>query len=381
MKSALLFILLICTSGQSLAQSVWEDVSHSQQPTSSSSLPVEADIWEADDSVSYSAPAESPQHTRREKTVVSKKRVSTVRPSAKTKEAPQLSPRPIAKKERSTARQSPKATSRNVPRSATAPRAASTAKKPVKAAPAIARNPAPTRPSPTIETTQANLGFGDIPLNLRSGNYSTFFPNPRMQQQPEVCTDVLACVARSFPPSPAEQARTLAQIASIEALSNWKPPTPANATTSSSPNAYANFLSQFLSPARMSKILRDAKIDRTQCAKAVRTLLEKAGMVKAAGHPGSAKDYIPYLQKYGFRHNPNACNTPGVVRVYDKAKKGASYRRRGRTLGDKHGHVEILGADRKYHYFTSSELSIDQVFGADRRPLIGCMVKENWSAK
>lgn len=109
------------------------------------------------------------------------------------------------------------------------------------------------------------------------------------------------------------------------------------------------------------------------CWRAVWTILQRAGLVKGDLSVRGAKDALVDLAPQGFRHDPSACQKPGVVRVY-----GASLvevPRRKRTDGDTFGHIEILGTDRKYHHFTSSRGSIQTRFGEDRRPLTHCLVK------
>ncbi len=334
-RTALLLILLFCTSGEALAQSIWDE------PVESSSAPQKhANIWDSNETVTTKVRPSRPKR----------------RPIAHRAPIVKASPQPVLH----AAIRTP------------APKVQPA----LKAQPTPPARPAP-QASPRPSTTQATIGTSDIPLNLRSGNLSTFFPSRSLGKEQEPCTDVLACIARAYPPSAAEQARTLAQFAKIEAMMS-PPPMPIihrNSATSASPLAYANYLSRFFS------VGRRAASRIPQCAKAVRMILQSAGLITSEGHPNSAKDYIPFLQRNGFRNNPNSCQTPGVVRVYGAAKKGARYYGRRRTSGDIHGHVEILGLDHKFHHFTSSVESIDQKFGSDRRPLLGCMVKENWSSR
>jgi hypothetical protein len=114
---------------------------------------------------------------------------------------------------------------------------------------------------------------------------------------------------------------------------------------------------------------------------------------------GSAIDAMEELPKAGFTNTyPDGCKEPGAILVY----KGAAHQflgdyKKGRrdqayskarkymlekygvrfSLGDIHGHIEILGTDGKYHHFVDSSRPINQVFGGgDRRKLVGCFLKQ-----
>jgi hypothetical protein len=118
------------------------------------------------------------------------------------------------------------------------------------------------------------------------------------------------------------------------------------------------------------------------CGRAVWRILWRAGLVHH-GNPYSsgvanAKDFGPRLRGEGFVLDMNACNKPGVVRIYSGNRSGHTFR--NHMTGDTAGHIEIIGLDHMYHSFFDSSRSISQSmqarFGyASRRPLQSCWYK------
>lgn len=284
---------------------------------------------------------------------------------------------------------------------------------PPKAQPSVVTQaPRPASPfmniDPTVfsmisaSTTQAQSGTVELPYNLRVENYdfkrNRVKPNPAFRTPPslrspilasfgyyegqddEVCSDPLLCAARSYNQTLSAQSQRLAQTSASLAL-----PTRNMSSMNIQEGETLPYAALLASNFKFG--LREAR-RKPMCAKAVRRILENSGLIPKDSplRPVGAKDYRTFLENFGFRHNPRACNSPGVVRVYDKSSIPQCSRKRKtncfkgrRTEGDKYGHVEILGKDGNYHHFTKSKRSIQDIFSPARRPLIGCMVKESGS--
>lgn len=134
------------------------------------------------------------------------------------------------------------------------------------------------------------------------------------------------------------------------------------------PLSYADHLQKYLHVGRKKKW-------KNLCWRSVWEILKAAKMVSGDLSEDSAKNALRDLSKFGFKHDPNACKRPGAVIVYGGSNVPVAAR--DRTLGDIHGHIEIIGADRRYHHFTTnSRGSIQTRFGVDRRPIRHCLVKE-----
>lgn len=73
------------------------------------------------------------------------------------------------------------------------------------------------------------------------------------------------------------------------------------------------------------------------CARAVRLALERGG-IDTRNHPNDAKDYGPYLMKWGFKVVSPENYTPqvGDIRVFQALKEGAA------------GHIDMYGGDTWY---------------------------------
>lgn len=73
------------------------------------------------------------------------------------------------------------------------------------------------------------------------------------------------------------------------------------------------------------------------CARAVRLALERGG-IDTRNHPNDAKDYGPYLMKWGFKVVSPENYTPqvGDIRVFGPVKEGAA------------GHIDMYGGDTWY---------------------------------
>jgi hypothetical protein len=119
---------------------------------------------------------------------------------------------------------------------------------------------------------------------------------------------------------------------------------------------------------------------RFYCARAVWRILIKAGLVRGSWNSSGAdaKDMGRVLKRQGFVRDDSACNRPGVVRIYNGNQSGHQFR--NPMVGDRAGHMEILGLDGKYHHFLSSPWSISESmrrrYGyASRRPLQSCWIK------
>lgn len=122
------------------------------------------------------------------------------------------------------------------------------------------------------------------------------------------------------------------------------------------------------------------------CGRAVARILRASDLLPgspgATSQPGgfNGEDAYEFLRRspYNFRHDPNACNRPGVVLVYGRSKPGAGKRpgQRGYLAGDRYGHVEILGTDGQYHFYTDNSAPINEILGNNRRPLQYCLVSE-----
>lgn len=87
---------------------------------------------------------------------------------------------------------------------------------------------------------------------------------------------------------------------------------------------------------------------------------------------GSAYDYYGKgcLESKGFVRDMNACDTPGVVRVY----YGYRHKNRSYSGGDRHGHIEFLGTDGLWHAGVANSNPIDDILGHGRRILKACYV-------
>lgn len=116
------------------------------------------------------------------------------------------------------------------------------------------------------------------------------------------------------------------------------------------------------------------------CGRAVWRILLRAGLVRGSWNSAGAdaKYMGPILRRNGFVNDRSACNRPGVVRIYDGNRSGVHFR--NRMAGDRVGHIEVLGTDRRFHHFISSNENISQNmqrrFGyASRRPLMQCWYK------
>lgn len=119
---------------------------------------------------------------------------------------------------------------------------------------------------------------------------------------------------------------------------------------------------------------------RAMCGRAVWRILIKAGLVRGNWYASGANaiDMGPVLRRQGFIRDDSACNRPGVVRIYNGNRSG--HRFRNPMTGDWAGHIEILGLDRRYHHFLSSNESISEKMRArygyaSRRPLQSCWIK------
>jgi hypothetical protein len=105
--------------------------------------------------------------------------------------------------------------------------------------------------------------------------------------------------------------------------------------------------------------------------------LIKAGLARGSWwHSGAdAKNMGRILARNGFIKDMSTCNRPGVVRIYGGNHSG--HRFRNRLLGDRLGHIEILGTDYKYYSYFMNDRPINESmkykYGYEsRRPLIGC---------
>ena len=123
-------------------------------------------------------------------------------------------------------------------------------------------------------------------------------------------------------------------------------------------------------------------VGKSMCGRAVARILRASDLLPGGAGPLSTpggfngEDAYGYLKARGFYDDKSACKRPGVVLVYAQAKSGFAGAGRKYLAGDVYGHVEILGTDGNYHYYTSSSASIDAILGANRRPLIHCMVSK-----
>lgn len=132
--------------------------------------------------------------------------------------------------------------------------------------------------------------------------------------------------------------------------------------------SYANNIMQFLGKGRAA--------GTNKCWRAVHNMLKAAGLVTHSLTQNSAKNAYSDLAKDGFYHDRNACNRPGVVRVYSPGPTPAQLKAQGirSTAGDTHGHIEILGTDGNYHHFTSSSRPLSEIMPG-RRILTHCLIK------
>ena len=108
-----------------------------------------------------------------------------------------------------------------------------------------------------------------------------------------------------------------------------------------------------------------------KCWRAVWEVLKHAGLVRGDLTQRLAKNAFKDLKKFGFHHDPRACKTPGVVRVYGASKPGHGLG----TPGDYAGHIEIFGKDGRYHHFTASRQPMNERVGNQTRPLLYCLIK------
>lgn len=129
----------------------------------------------------------------------------------------------------------------------------------------------------------------------------------------------------------------------------------------------------------------------SHCAKGVRyslmCMFKKLGIKNADGsskyvHCGSGAfayhGHGSCMEKLGFVNDMNACNTPGVVRVYfgNKTRNPNSARNRKfndrkcqqtkRNAGRYCGHIEFLGTDQRWHAACSSSLPRDKTSKGSR---------------
>lgn len=284
-----------------------------------------------------------------------------------------------------------------------APRATVQPPRPAIPSPFLNVDPAVFRMAPAA-ATQAQSGTTELPYNLRIENYdfkhNRVKPNPAFRTPPnlrspilaslgyydgqddDVCTDPLLCASRAYNQTLSAQSRRLAQATSLPSFVGANGLTSSMNVREGEALPYVDLLTK-----NFGAGLKERR-RKPMCAKAVRRILEASKMIPKDSplRPEGAKDYRKFLENFGFRHNPQACNSPGVVRVYDKSSVPQCSRKRktncykGRySKGDTYGHVEILGKDRQYHHFTKSKRSIQEIFSPARRPLIGCMVKESGS--
>jgi len=113
--------------------------------------------------------------------------------------------------------------------------------------------------------------------------------------------------------------------------------------------------------------------DGPYCYRAVKKIVAHAlganlGCVRGILSAGSAFQAGGDLQRAGFRNDMGQCRSPGAIRVYRGTGSGP-------LAGDRHGHVEVVGSDGRYHHFTSSNSPIDQTMPG-RRILTGCYVPD-----
>lgn len=368
--------------------------------------------WETNDTPELNSPPETQQFaTEDESFSVFDEAVAPEATELKKAKRPRRQAQP-QKKPKPTVAQAPKPKPTPVRIATPQPKPQPRAQTPVQRA---VQTPAPRITSPFIDLdpavfsmfsesrTQAQSGTTELPYNLRIENYdfkrNRVKPNPAFRTPPslrspilaslgyydgqdddEVCSDPLLCAARSYNQSLSAQSRRLA-----ETTASLSMPT-RNMSSMNIQNGEALPYASLLA-SNFKFGLREAR-RKPMCAKAVRRILEHSGFIPKDSplRPVGAKDYRTFLENFGFRHNPRACNSPGVVRVYDKSSIPQCSRKRKtgcfkgrRTEGDRYGHVEILGKDGNYHHFTKSKRSIQEIFSPARRPLIGCMVKESGS--
>lgn len=108
-----------------------------------------------------------------------------------------------------------------------------------------------------------------------------------------------------------------------------------------------------------------------KCWRAVWNVLKRAGLVSGDLTQRYAKNALVDLRKFGFHHDASACNTKGVVRVYDSARPGYGIG----TPGDYAGHIEILGNDGAFHHVKRTRRPMNERVGNRNRPLKYCLVK------
>lgn len=196
------------------------------------------------------------------------------------------------------------------------------------------------------------------------------------ESEPTLLCSGWKCAPVSYVPTPTQQVAGLATL--VKKVEPARKPTaprteaapaarPAVRNTAGLAISYASKLQRF--------VRSGARAGARYCARGVRFILENAGLVprRTPYQQESAKDFFKYLKHYGFVDDKRFCNTPGVIRVYDKTRVAVS--RRNRTAGDIHGHVEILGTDGRFHSSYSNHRSVDKQFGSGRRPLIHCLIR------
>lgn len=170
-------------------------------------------------------------------------------------------------------------------------------------------------------------------------------------------------------------------------------PTPKPTPTPKPQERAENFTGQSASYLdKLMKAIRSGtykSAGKNMCYRGVKMILQKAGIVKYYLPGGNAYDAMKALPKAGFKNYfPNKCNVPGVIRVYKGAANGMSKAaakrfiwkkfKRQATAGDRAGHIEVLGSDKRYYHFTSSSTPINDPkthFGPNRRILEGCFLK------
>lgn len=221
--------------------------------------------------------------------------------------------------------------------------------------------------------------------------YAKLPPNEKLPPQPTECDGWNCSRAETF------QAPTLTtQFSEILSDSTVLPVSASSQTQSIQPEAVVATPEAPVASNSSNQNLKLSYADRFQrlinqgvgrragkryCARAVRFILERAGFIpKGFSHrAASAKDfyskYLRHLQTNKFVNDMRYCNVPGAIRVSGASK--VQVPKRNRLSGDKHGDVEIVGTDGRYHSFSSWSRPNGARIGFDRRPLIGCYVLES----
>lgn len=131
----------------------------------------------------------------------------------------------------------------------------------------------------------------------------------------------------------------------------------------------------------MANLSKGYNVGMNMCAKAVRQILEGAGVLPRGADRrmtnGEAQHYWKLLAANGWKNDPTKCLVPGAVRVYKPGPQAQYLRSRGQgTAGDKWGHIEIVGSDGRFHFGARNSVPMDHPnrLGPGRRQLTHCMV-------